>query len=92
MKRQVATFYVGHNVAGRPKWGSADVARAMVKVGVPSFTAYPAVGFWLGEQEASTVVLVVGMSPLVAADVRRVLERELQQEEVLCTLGEVELA
>ena len=54
----VFTFYVGHNVDGRPQHNTEVVSKAFNKLGFHGYTITTATGVWNGELETSSVVEV----------------------------------
>ncbi len=91
MKRQVATFYIGHNVKGSPQWShSKDVLPALRAAFPDGFTAWEATGGYAGGLEKTTVVQVVGFGAFQAHAAKHLLEFAFSQDEVLATVSEVE--
>jgi hypothetical protein len=83
---QQATFFIGHNVAGVPTHSHHDIILKAMDL-FQAFTAYEAAGYWQGQREASTVLIVAGIEPEAATDAKKVLAAAFRQDEVLCTLA-----
>lgn len=87
---QVATFYVGRNVQGKPTYDHSQIV-GKAKELFPAFTAWDGAGYWHGDREGTTVIQVMqeGLSAETVKAHAHNLELEFHQEKVLATLAEV---
>lgn len=83
---QQATFFIGHNVNGVPTHTHSDIVIKAMDL-FPAFTAYEAAGYWHGQREASSVLVVAGIEPEAATAAKLKLAEMFRQEEVLALLA-----
>lgn len=88
------TLYVGHTIPrGGGCWERDHVRAAILSaardMGVLAYTLQDAVGFWNGEREDTTLVVVVDLDTASAKGLAHEIRRRLKQDAVLLETQEV---